>query len=146
MRMYPTTCWQISFHFRKDLCPIRSPCFCLTNRKIVRALLTSLITLLIVSYKMIVASTDLSVIDPSTAFSTSDIDQLVNVRRLFLSPIYKRLLNFATSVLFEWKYMKRLFFLTADKDMKVKMILKRCVRSSQRSGFDSRTSLNFFRF
>ena len=82
----------------------------MTNRKIVRALLTSLITLLIVSYKMIVASADLSVIDPSTAFSTSDIDQLVNVRRLFLSPIYKRLLNFATSVLFEWKYMKRLFF------------------------------------
>ena len=29
----------------------------------------------------------------------------------FLSPIYKRLLNFATSVLFEWKYMKRLLLL-----------------------------------
>ena len=82
MRIYPTTCWQISFHFRKDLCPIRSRCFCLKNRKIVRDLLTSLITLLIVSYKMIVASTDLSAVDPSTAFSTSEVDQLVNVRRL----------------------------------------------------------------
>ena len=84
MRIYLTTVWQISLRFRKDLCPIRSLLLSDSsgkNIKFVRYLLTSLITLGIVSYKIMVASIEISVTDPSTVFSTFDMHQLGKISR-----------------------------------------------------------------